>query len=164
MRHRFSSLIASLLVTTGGCTPSAEHAPALDHAALADAVRAGMLSYAEALNALDSARLLGHYVAGPEFRLVSDGHTYSYQDMQKVFGDSREAFQALGVTWDTIVVTPLSPDAALAYAPFRRADTDKSGALVRVRGVATWIWVRRDGAWRMLYGHGDHYPDTTARE
>jgi len=141
---------------------TAERTPTFDYTAVADTVRAGMLSYAKALNALDSARWLGHYVAGPEFRLVSDGNTYSYVDMQKVFGDSRRAFQAMGVTWDTIVVTPLSTDAALVYAPFRRADTDKSGALVRQRGVATWIWVRRDGAWRMLYGHGDHYPDTSA--
>lgn len=162
MRHRHSLLPASLLVATAGCAPTAERSPAVDYNAVADTVRAGMVSYADALNAIDSVRWLGHYVASGDFRLVSDGHTYSYSDMQKVFGDTRRAFQALGVTWDTVIVTPLSQDAALVYAPFRRADTDKAGALVRVRGVATWIWVRRDGAWRMLYGHGDHYPDTSA--
>jgi len=36
----------------------------------------------------------------------------------------------------------------------------KDNTVSRVRGVAPWVWVRRHGEWRMLYGHGDHYPDT----
>ncbi|MEQ1691676.1 MAG: DUF4440 domain-containing protein, partial [Gemmatimonas sp.] len=118
-------------------------------------------SYAEALSVLDSARVLGHYVAGPEFRLASDGSSYSYRDMQKILGDLRAKFQSAGVRWDTLAVTVLGRDAAFVYAPFRRTDTDKGGGVARIRGNATWVWVRRDGAWHMLYGHGDHYPDSS---
>lgn len=151
-----------LAVVLAACQPTQEPFGEHERRAVTDSVRAGMASYAEALGSLDAERILGHYVAGAEFRLASDGNTYSYADMQGVLGALRGAYRALGVRWDTLAVTVLGPDAAFVYAPFRRADTASDGSVSRIRGVATWVWVRRDGAWRMLYGHGDHYPDSSA--
>jgi ketosteroid isomerase-like protein len=122
-----------------------------------------MASYAAALEALDSARILRHYVADPEFRLVQDGTSLSYQDMLRVIGGLPRTFRKMEVHWDTLVVTPLGPDAGMVYAPFRRIDTDSAGRVTHLRGVATWLWVRRDGQWHSVYGHGDHYPDTTSK-
>jgi ketosteroid isomerase-like protein len=144
------------------CQPGAEAFSDSERQGVTAAVTAGMISYAEALGALDSARVLGHYVASPEFRLASDGNSYSHSDMKTVLGGLRAKFQSLDVRWDTLVVTVLDRDAAFVYAPFRRTDTDLAGGVARIRGNATWVWVRRNGSWRMLYGHGDHYPDTAA--
>lgn len=144
------------------CQPAGEDPSDAERRAVAEAVTAGMRSYAEALGALDSARILSHYVAGSDFRLASDGRAYSYAEMEQVIGNLRTVLTATIVQWDTVAVTVLSRDAAFVYAPFRRTDTELSGAVHRIRGNATWVWVQRDGAWRMLYGHGDHYPDTSA--
>jgi len=154
---------AMLVVLSHGASACQPQVQALSDAArreVIESVTAGMTSYAEALSVLDSARVLGHYVAGPEFRLASDGNSYSYTDMQKIIGSVRAKLQSSGVRWDTVAVTVLGRDAAFVYAPFRRTDVDKTGAVTRIRGNATWVWVRRDGTWHMLYGHGDHYPDT----
>lgn len=158
----FRRVGAVVLVCSASACQSREQALSDgERRAVTEAVTAGMISYAEALSVLDSARVLGHYVAGPEFRLASDGNSYSYTDMQKILGDLRAKFQSAGVRWDTLAVTVLDRDAAFVYAPFRRTDTDKAGGVARIRGNATWVWVRRDGAWHMLYGHGDHYPDSS---
>lgn len=154
--------VVSLICASSACQSRDLPLSDSERRAVTDAVAVGMTSYAEALSLVDSSRVLGHYVAGPEFRLASDGNSYSYVDMQKIIGDLRVKYQSLGVRWDTVAVTVLDRDAAFVYAPFRRTDTDKSGGVTRIRGNATWVWVRRDGTWRMLYGHGDHYPDTAA--
>jgi len=158
-----SSAVAVLGICSAlACQPRAEAPSDDERRAVSDAVMAGMLSYAEALGALDSARILSHYVVGPEFRLASDGSAYSFAEMEQIIGGLRTMLRSTIVRWDTLAVTVLGRDAAFVHAPFRRTDTDLSGAVHRIRGNATWVWVRRDGAWRMLYGHGDHYPDTSA--
>jgi ketosteroid isomerase-like protein len=157
-----SSVAIAFAAVLCACAPSASlPAGSFDRAEVESAVQEGMASYAAALGTLDSARILSHYVAAPEFRLVSDGASYSYEGMQRLIGSLRGALRGSEVRWDTLVVTVLGPDAGLVYAPFRRVDTDTAGRVTRVRGVATWLWVRREGRWHSLYGHGDHYPDTT---
>jgi ketosteroid isomerase-like protein len=147
------------------CAPAEREATgAFDRAQVERSVRERMISYASALEALDSARILAHYVAGSEFRLVIDGASNSYEDMLRIIGNLPRALRKEEVHWDTLVVTALGPDAGLVYAPFRRVDTDTTGRVVRIRGVATWLWVRRDGQWHSVYGHADHYPDTASSE
>lgn len=153
--------VAAFLAVFSACTPgTSERASSFDRAEVERAVQEGMASYAAALGTLDSARILGHYLPGAEFRLVSDGASYSHEDMQRVIGDLRGSPRETEVRWDTLVVTPLGPEAGLVYAPFHRTDTDTAGRITGLRGVATWLWVRREGRWHSLYGHGDHYPDS----
>ena len=52
----------------------------------------------------------------------------------------------------------LAADAALATALFEETITTQDGTVVRQRGAATWLWRERDGSWRIVYGHVDHYP------
>lgn len=127
--------------------------------AQADTIRGRMDSYAAALVSLDPERILGHYVRGPEFRLHSDGQILSYDDMVSVAGGMRASLRSLEVHWDTVEVTSLGPDAAIAGAPFRRVLTDTAGTVTRDRGTASWVWVRRDGEWRSIHGHGVHIPE-----
>jgi len=150
-----------LLLASVACQRPASQFTDAERRAVTDSVRAGMQSYADAVQALDPMRILGHYVPGADFRLVSDGTSYSYTDMQALADGLSKALRASEITWDSVSITPLSADAALAVAPFHRTDTDAAGTVAKAWGVASWVWVRRDGHWRMLYGHGDHYPDTT---
>jgi hypothetical protein len=155
--------VVALIVVLCACAPAERKlAGSFDRAEVERSVRERMASYGAALEALDSARILGHYVTGSEFRLVIDGTSHSYQDMNRVIGNLPRALRREEVHWDTLVVTALGPDAGLVYAPFRRIDTDTAGRVTRIRGVATWLWIRRDGQWHSVYGHADHYPDTAS--
>lgn len=125
-----------------------------------DSVTAGMKSYAAALGSLQRERIMAHYLESSDFRLTSDGAVHTREGMHEVLDGLATSLNRMDVTWQSITVTPLAPDAAVALAPFRTVNVAKDNTVSRVRGVATWVWVRRNGEWRMLYGHGDHYPDT----
>lgn len=161
---RMPALPAALALTftlacqsaSGDFTPEAQ-------AAQADTIRARMESYAAALAARDAERILSHYVQGPEFRLYVDGTLYTYDDMVGVASSMARTLSALEVRWDSVNVTSLGRGAAIAGATFRRVLTDTAGAVSRDRGTASWIWVRRDGQWRSIHGHGVHYAETTPR-
>jgi ketosteroid isomerase-like protein len=132
--------------------------------AQAEAIRLRMQSYATAIGNLDATCILGHYVQGPEFRLISDGVTYTYDDMaNEVLPGLRNAFRSSEVQWGPIEVTSLGPNAAIASTSFRRMDVNAAGVPAPVRGAVTWVWVRRGGEWRTIHGHGVHYPEPTAK-
>lgn len=164
MQAIHGSFVVMLVGAAVACQPTPVSLTDAQRRAIVDSVTSGMASYAVALGTLKGDQVTGHYVKGGEFRLVSDGKSYSRADIQNVIDGMAKVARGSEVTWDTIAVTALGPDAALAVAPFHRTDTDTAGKVTRIWGVASWVWVRRDDKWRMLYGHGDHYPDTTAKK
>jgi ketosteroid isomerase-like protein len=34
--------------------------------------------------------------------------------------------------------------------------TDHDGVVHNVRGAVSWVWVHRDGAWKIIHGHAVH--------
>lgn len=157
-----ASVLLALSVFAASCSAPRPALTTADSREIVATVTAGMKSYAAALGSVQADRIAAHYVEGPEFRLTSDGVVYSRAALQEVLAGAAAKLSKMEVTWESITVTPLGPEAALAVAPFRRADFAKDGTVSRNRGVATWVWVRRAGHWRMLYGHGDHHPDAPA--
>lgn len=154
----FVVALAAFLV--GSCGTSDASMSESEFRQVVDAVTAGMNSYAAALRMLEAGPIMAHYLESPEFRLTSDGTMYTRDAMRGVISGLAGTLSRMEVTWESITVTPLAPDVGLAVAPFRTSNVAKDDTVSRVRGVATWVWVRRNGEWRMLYGHGDHYPDT----
>jgi hypothetical protein len=49
---------------------------------------------------------------------------------------------------------------AMATARFQDAITARAGVVIRQR-AATWLWRYAEKDWRILYGHVDHYTDTS---
>jgi ketosteroid isomerase-like protein len=87
----------------------------------------------------------------------------SYDSASAVIRRTLPSLRELRGGFDTIEVTALGPDVALASTPFHESFTDTVGATTRVRGVTTWLWRRTEGRWRIAYIHAAHYPDTEAR-
>ena len=158
-----------VLAVTSACSVSPEATPTpttlgeAERQAIADTIRGRMASYAAAVASLKGEAILAHYVASPEFRLFSDGQAFSYSDIQGLVGTLSQVLQASEISWDTVEVTVLDQNAAIAGAPFHRSDTDTGGTTTHVRGAASWVWVRRGGEWLMIHGHGVHVPDTISR-
>lgn len=165
MKSKFNQLLLvhlTILAVLISCTTSKnkeEQAEKASASEITDTIMHKMKLYAEAINLQDSAALINSYVAGTEFKLYSDGKIFSYDEMKQVASGLRDGFSSVYVVWDTIVVTLPSNTVALATAPFHRRMVDKAGKIIQDRGVANWLFVYRNGQWKMIYGHGDHHPE-----
>ena len=117
-----------------------------------------MNKYTEALNQLNSSKILRNYSTEGDFILFSDGKFNTYADMVTI-AQALMTFKSISVTWDTIVIVPLTSHSALATAPFHRIISDQSGKEIKDWGTANWAWIKRNGIWFMVYGHANHYPE-----
>lgn len=132
----------------------------MDKKEIIDSLTFRMNKYAEALNQLNSVNILSNYSKEGDFILFSDGKFHTYTDMVTI-AQALTTFKSLFVTWDTIVITPLTKHSALATAPFHRIIVDQSGKETKDWGTANWAWIKRNDKWFMVYGHANHYPEVS---
>jgi ketosteroid isomerase-like protein len=126
---------------------------------VARAVEQAMQSFEAAERALDAEGLIGHFAGGPDFYIYNDGHRLTYDAMTGAVRSAFPTLQSMEGGFSDVHVIVLSPDAALATARFQETMTARAGAVVRQRGVASWLWRNTNGRWRIWYGHVDHYSD-----
>jgi len=129
------------------------------HAAVTAAVLAAMRSFEAAERDRDAERLIAHFAPVPDFHVYNDGQRVSYEAMTEGLRQTLPTLRSIEGGFSDIHVIVLAEDAALATATFREAVTGADGQTARVRGAASWLWRRIDGAWRIVYGQADHYPD-----
>lgn len=126
--------------------------------ALNDTIVTLMNSYTDALSSLDPDSITAFYADDPAFRVYLDGQSLTRADLVEQVAGLGSALQSLEAAWEDIQVTPLGRDAALGASRFERTLVDLAGDTIRDWGTATWVWIRQDDGWRMIHGHGVHYP------
>lgn len=126
--------------------------------ALNDTIVALMNSYADALMSLDPDAITAFYADEPAFRIYLDGQRVTRAELVGQVSDMPSTLRSLEAALEDIEVTPLGRDAALCALRFERTVVDVAGDTLRDWGTATWVWVRRDDGWRLIHGHGVHYP------
>lgn len=93
----------------------------------------------------------------PEYTMLADGARISYDD---VVTGSRAYMSSLvffHTTWSDVRIVPLAPDLAISSFVFRDSILKKDSTLIRSKGPNTFVWQKRHGEWRVLYGDADHY-------
>jgi ketosteroid isomerase-like protein len=128
--------------------------------ALNDTIVVLMNGYADALMSLDPNAITAFYADEPTFRIYLDGQRISRAELVAQVAEMPSALRSLHAAFEDIEVTPLGRDAALGAARFERTVVDIAGDTLRDWGTATWVWVRRDEGWKVIHGHGVHYPGT----
>ncbi|MEM8484428.1 MAG: nuclear transport factor 2 family protein [Bacteroidota bacterium] len=94
----------------------------------------------------------------PEYTMFADGARVGYEDVvdgSKAFMGSLTFFQT---TWSDIQIIPLAPDLAISSFVFRDSILKQDGTLLQSKGPNSFVWQKRAGEWRVLYGDADHYP------
>ncbi len=134
-----------------------------DRAAIADSVTAGMRAYEDAIKAKDVQRVLGLYGDSAQFRFIDNETVVSYAALRSMLPQLFGSLRSYGGGFGSIHVNVLSRDVALADAPYVDIFTDTTGAVTRIRGAVTWIWLRGPGGWRIVHGQAYGTPDTPAR-
>lgn len=123
-----------------------------------EAVERGMASFEAAERALDPNALVEHFAVTGDFYMYNDGVRLSRDEIVGGVMSAFPTLRSLEGGFSGLQINVLAADAALATALFEETITTQDGTVVRQRGAATWLWRERDGSWRIVYGHVDHYP------
>jgi uncharacterized protein (TIGR02246 family) len=119
-------------------------------------VERAMASFERAQRAIDAEALLSHF-SSRAFYMHNDGQRLSRDTICAGVAHTFRTLKAIEGRFSGLQIHVLSPDAALATALFSETITAHDGTVVRQRGAATWLWQLEDGAWKITYGHVDHY-------
>lgn len=162
MRPQVGVTLMAVTLVAACATPESAPLTESERVAITDAVVAGMHDYEAAIKALDVQRVLAHYQSDSQFRFIDNETVYSYDSLgslvQQLFGSLRGYDGGFG----PIHVNVLSRDAAIADAPYTDVYTDTAGAVTRIQGMVTWVWVRGPSGWRITHGQAFSGPATTA--
>ncbi len=147
-------LLASLLLVSGCKT----EAPQVDLSHVGPEVQAAL----DAFHAADTSRHAQGVIdlLWPEYTMFADGARVGYDDVvtgSKAFMASLALFHT---TWSDVQIIPLTPELAISSFVFRDSILKKDGTLIQSQGPNSFVWEKREGEWRVLYGDADHYPVT----
>ena len=132
-------------------------------AAVRAAVEQRMASFEGAERALNAGALMTHFSDSADFYIYNDGQRLSREAIVAGISQAFPTQQSLEGGFSDLEIHVLAPDAALATALFHETMTTQDGTVVRQRGAATWLWCKRRGEWRIVYGHVDHQPEEAGR-
>jgi ketosteroid isomerase-like protein len=128
---------------------------------IAQSVEQALGSFEAAERALDADRLIRHFANVAEFHVYNDGQRLSYEVMTAGVRTTFPTLRSIEGGFSDIRVIVLASDAALSTATFQEIVTDGTGGALHQHGAVSWLWRRLDGEWRIVYGHIDHYPNSS---
>jgi ketosteroid isomerase-like protein len=151
-----SPAYAALALAMGGCTDTPNRPPAdVDLSGVTAEVTAAV----QAFHAADTARN-AEAVAGllwPEYTMLVDGRRLGHAEIVDGARKFMASLESFHTEWTDLEVIPLSGSIAVASFQFRDSIITSAGDTLRSRGPTTFIWTRRAGEWRLLFGDADHY-------
>lgn len=154
-------LLVLVTLCTLACRPSSQgDLAAADQSAITDSVLAAMRSYEAAVKALDAEGALRHFAADSQFRLIDNETTLSYGQVAQQLRQMFPSLRSFDGGFSNIRVHVLRSDVALADASYIDIITDSSGAVTRLRGTVTWVWMHGPDGWRIVHGHAVAVPDS----
>jgi ketosteroid isomerase-like protein len=156
---RFLALLV-IAAASSGCV-SSEPVQLPDPAILKAELESAMGGYLDAQARRDGVAMNAFYADSPEFEALMNG---ARQDLATTRDGNIAYYSGLreiqgGFT--QLATTLLAPDVGLITALRDQTMTDTLGAAVRHTGGASWVWVKRQDAWRILHINS-HFDQTTS--
>lgn len=93
----------------------------------------------------------------PEFTMLSDGNHITYERIKKSSRAFMLSLESFNTEWDSLRIIPLGNNHAISSFIFTDSIVAKDGTITQSRGPNTFVWERRDGKWKVIYGDADHY-------
>ena len=152
--------VSVAIVTVVMCACSLEAVPdqgsAIEESVLREEVEAAVWAFHAADTAMDAEGVIA--LLWPDYYMLGDGQRIGYEDVVRGSREFMGGLELFATEWRDLRITPLGSDAAVSSFQFRDSIITKSGQLMRSQGPTTFVWVRRDGEWRLVYADADHYP------
>jgi hypothetical protein len=123
-------------------------------------VSAQVSAAVQAFHAADTARNADGVIAllWPEYTMLVDGQRMQYAEIVASTRAFMPGLELFHTDWTDLEVIPLAENTAIASFLFRDSIITLAGDTIRAQGPTTFIWTRRAGEWRLLFGDADHYP------
>lgn len=119
-------------------------------------VEAAVWAFHAADTSKNAAAVIG--LLWPEYTMLVDGNRITYQDV----ATGSPAFMAdlalFHTEWSNLNIVPLGPNNAVASFIFSDSIITQNGELTQSTGPNTFVWQKRNGVWKVIYGDADHYP------
>lgn len=151
-----TALVVILLVACGNPSDRpAEGSLARPISSVMAEVDAALWAFHAADTARDAEAVIG--LLWPGYYMFVDGARIGYDEVVRGAREFLPSLELFHTDWTDVRITPLGPDAAVASFQFRDSIITMTGELIQSRGPTTFVWHRRDGEWRLVYGDADHY-------
>ena len=151
------NLLLSFLLTLLGCKKQTEIIEAETNTAeLIEQVKNQLEAFQVADTTLNSDGVVE--LLWPEFTMLVDGNYIAYQDVKtgtKAFMESLKSFHTV---WNDLRIIPIGKHHAISSFIFTDSLVAKNGTITQSKGPNTFIWEKRNGKWKVIYGDADHYP------
>ena len=128
----------------------------LDAAQLREEVEAAVWAFHAADTSRDAEAVID--LLWPECTMLVDGNQYSYDQLSSGARQFMSSLAVFETQWTNLMVIPVAENAAIASFTFRDSIVNKAGELTLSKGPNTFLWQKRSGVWKVLYGDADHYP------
>jgi len=151
----FKLIFIGWLLLLSSCTKEVENKE-IDSVELIEQVKSQVNAFHAADTSLNSEGVVD--LLWPEFTMLADGNYIMYRDVRtgsKTFMASLETFHT---EWENLRIIPLGNDHAISSFIFTDSLVAKDGTITQSRGPNTFVWEKRYGQWKVIYGDADHYP------
>jgi len=152
-------ILPLLLLVVAACQPANTELTADQKAAIADTVIALDAAYWDAWRAVDVDQGLSYFHDAPDVWWGEEGHAlHGYAELEAYFRRSASGFSRMDITISDARTVVLAADAVGVLEQGVYTATDSAGTTTpELSFLASATWVRRNGEWKILYGH-ESYP------
>jgi len=148
-------IVSGWMILTSSCQPSNSQTT-FDSEIVKQEVEAQIWAFHTADTSMNAEAMID--LLWPEYTMLADGKRISYDDVSQGSAQFMSNLTLFHTEWTDLEIIPVSADAALSSFIFKDSIINKSGELTRQQGPNTFLWQRRNGEWKLLYGDADHYP------
>ena len=165
MRKSMPSLLSQIIFFLGlsmtwiGCSEHSKSEvsiPVFDATQVTEEIKAAVWAFHAADTLRDAEAVLD--LLWPEYTMLADGSRLTYADVESGSKKFMASLKLFHTEWTDLEIIPLSRNIAVSSFLFRDSLITSSGDIIRSKGPTTFVWERRDGAWRVRFADADHYP------
>lgn len=147
MRYRrHVALFVALLASCGQSQSNPQHSSE----ALLQEVDSAMAGYLHAQAQRDGLRMNSYYLDSPHFEALMNGKRQDLQSTRARMVEYYGSLRAIRGGFTDLRYVALGPDAVVVSGVRDQTMTDTTGVSVRYTGGASWVWLKRDGHWRIV--------------
>jgi len=147
---------APLVLALGACADRPRPQEDVDLSRVTAEVTAAVQAFHAADTARNAEAVIG--LLWPEYSMLVDGRRLGHAEIVEGAREFMAGLETFHTEWTDLDVIPLNGSAAVASFQFRDSIITAAGDTIRSHGPTTFIWTRRAGDWRLLFGDADHYP------
>lgn len=144
--RRLVALLTALLAGCGQSRSASAHASE----ALLQEVDSAMAGYLKAQAQRDGLGMNAYYLDSPNFEALMNGKRQNLQSTRASNVAYYGSLRAISGGFTDLRHVALGPDAVVVSGVRDQTMTDTTGMSVRHTGGASWVWLKRDGHWRIV--------------